>query len=95
MTASLLCTPHLIPPHPTPPRAGAKKREEIYQAFEQIYPVLKEFKKGGMIELPPQQGQQQQQAPPALLAPAGVMPAPALPMMAPPAGALGAPAPQL
>lgn len=31
--------------------AGAKKREEIYQAFEQIYPVLKEFKKGGMIEV--------------------------------------------
>ena len=31
--------------------AGAKKREEIYQAFEQIYPVLKEFKKGGLIEV--------------------------------------------
>ncbi len=38
---------------------GAKKREEIYQAFEQIYPVLKEFKKGGMIEAPSAQSQQQ------------------------------------
>lgn len=27
---------------------GAKKREEIYAAFENIYPVLKEFKKGSM-----------------------------------------------
>jgi len=25
---------------------GAKKREEIYQAFENIYPVLQEYKKG-------------------------------------------------
>lgn len=27
---------------------GAKKREEIYEAFETIYPVLQQFKKGGM-----------------------------------------------
>lgn len=26
--------------------AGAKHRDEIYQAFEQIYPVLQEFRKG-------------------------------------------------
>jgi transcription initiation factor TFIID TATA-box-binding protein len=26
---------------------GAKVREEIYQAFQSIYPVLQEFKKGG------------------------------------------------
>ncbi|KAL6772197.1 hypothetical protein ACKKBG_A29340 [Auxenochlorella protothecoides x Auxenochlorella symbiontica] len=37
---------------------GAKRREEIYQAFENIYPVLKEFKKGGLLESVP--------APPAL-----------------------------
>lgn len=29
---------------------GAKKREEIYAAFENIYPVLKEFKKGALLE---------------------------------------------
>ena len=26
--------------------AGAKKREEIYEAFESIYPVLQQFRKG-------------------------------------------------
>ena len=25
---------------------GAKTREQIYEAFEKIYPVLKQFKKG-------------------------------------------------
>ena len=27
-------------------RAGAKRREDIYAAFESIYPVLQEFRKG-------------------------------------------------
>jgi transcription initiation factor TFIID TATA-box-binding protein len=26
---------------------GAKKREDIYRAFESIYPVLQTFRKGG------------------------------------------------
>lgn len=30
---------------------GAKKREDIYRAFESIYPVLQTFRKGG--EWPP------------------------------------------
>lgn len=34
--------------------AGAKHREEIYQAFEKIYPVLQEFRKGdNAAPLPP------------------------------------------
>lgn len=34
--------------------AGAKQREEIYQAFEKIYPVLQEFRKGdAATALPP------------------------------------------
>lgn len=34
--------------------AGAKHREEIYQAFEKIYPVLQEFRKGdNAAALPP------------------------------------------
>ena len=33
---------------------GAKKREEIYQAFENIYPVLQQYKKGtGLAVAPP------------------------------------------
>lgn len=49
---------------------GAKKREEIYQAFENIYPVLQEYKKGTGLAiaappapaaLPPPAEQQQQQ----------------------------------
>lgn len=32
---------------------GAKKREEIYAAFENIYPVLKEFKKGALMDSDP------------------------------------------
>ncbi|KDD72112.1 transcription factor TFIID [Helicosporidium sp. ATCC 50920] len=31
---------------------GAKRRDEIYRAFENIYPVLKEFKKGGILAAP-------------------------------------------
>lgn len=31
---------------------GAKRREDLIAAFELIYPVLKEFKKGGMIAAP-------------------------------------------
>lgn len=31
---------------------GAKKRSEIYSAFENIYPVLQEYKKGSGIALP-------------------------------------------
>eukprot|EP00887_Chlorella_sp_A99_P000792 scaffold5.g792.t1 len=52
---------------------GAKRREDLIAAFELIYPVLKEFKKGGMIAPPEapaalpavqqQQQQQQQQLP--------------------------------
>lgn len=30
---------------------GAKKREEIYQAFENIYPVLQEYKKGAGLAI--------------------------------------------
>ena len=35
--------------HPTDTHmlAGAKKREDIYRAFESIYPVLQTFRKGG------------------------------------------------
>lgn len=33
-------------------RAGAKKREEIYAAFEAIYPVLQEFRKGDVEAAP-------------------------------------------
>jgi hypothetical protein len=33
--------------HPPPPStAGAKHRDDIYNAFEAIYPVLQEFRKG-------------------------------------------------
>jgi hypothetical protein len=35
------------------PVLGAKHRDEIYQAFEQIYPVLQEFRKG-MTEIAPE-----------------------------------------
>lgn len=38
---SRLCAPGCAPP----PLSGAKKREEIYTAFENIYPTLKEYKK--------------------------------------------------
>lgn len=31
---------------------GAKKREEIYEAFETIYPVLREFRKGDAVAAP-------------------------------------------
>ncbi len=31
--------------------SGAKTREQIYEAFEKIYPVLKQFKKGD-VEVP-------------------------------------------
>ena len=57
---------------------GAKKREDIYKAFEQIYPVLQQFQKGTGLTitagsapaaLPAPQQQQQQQAAPALGAP--------------------------
>ena len=35
-------------------RAGAKQREEIYEAFEKIYPTLQEFRKGDAAAvLPP------------------------------------------
>lgn len=30
---------------------GAKKREDIYRAFESIYPVLQTFRKGGECRL--------------------------------------------
>ncbi|KAI3438882.1 hypothetical protein D9Q98_001297 [Chlorella vulgaris] len=56
---------------------GAKKREDIYRAFEAIYPVLQTFRKGGMIAAPnapaallQQQQQQQQQPLPMVGAPA-------------------------
>ena len=46
-------------PRPAPPRpapqvvlTGAKRREDIYRAFESIYPVLQTFRKGGMIAAP-------------------------------------------
>lgn len=40
---------------------GAKRREEIYTAFENIYPVLKEFRKGGGLPAPMPQAQTQTQ----------------------------------
>jgi transcription initiation factor TFIID TATA-box-binding protein len=46
---------------------GAKKREEIYAAFEKIYPTLKEFRKGG--GLPAAAALQAAAAPAALPAP--------------------------
>ncbi|KAI7842177.1 hypothetical protein COHA_004198 [Chlorella ohadii] len=54
---------------------GAKKREDIYRAFENIYPVLQTFRKGGMIAAPEAPAalpapQQQQQALPVVGAPA-------------------------
>lgn len=40
-------------PLPAPPSqvvlTGAKKREDIYRAFENIYPVLQTFRKGGEL----------------------------------------------
>jgi hypothetical protein len=48
---------------------GGKKREDIYQAFENIYPVLTEFRK---LANPAEEDQLAQLA-------AGVGPAPALP----------------
>lgn len=50
---------------------GAKQREEIYQAFEKIYPVLQEFRKGdAATALPPAPAPVQQAPPPLLGAPA-------------------------
>lgn len=40
----LTCPPHTHTFFSSPP--GAKKREEIYEAFENIYPVLQDFRKG-------------------------------------------------
>lgn len=47
-----LMSPHPIHSCPLPPSlqvvlTGAKKREDIYRAFENIYPVLQTFRKGG------------------------------------------------
>jgi hypothetical protein len=39
--------PPTPPPHPLFP--GAKSRTDINQALENIYPVLKEFRKGGLL----------------------------------------------
>ena len=33
--------------------AGAKRREDIYEAFETIYPVLQQFKKGDSQPMAP------------------------------------------
>ena len=33
--------------------AGGKKREDIYEAFESIYPVLQEFRKGEAVPSAP------------------------------------------
>ena len=42
--------------------AGAKKREEIYEAFETIYPVLQQFRKGDVQPpAPPAAAARQQQ----------------------------------
>jgi transcription initiation factor TFIID TATA-box-binding protein len=79
---------------------GAKRREEIYAAFENIYPVLKEFRKGLGLGLAGAGagGAPAPAAPAALPAPAALAPAPAAPA-APAAAAggsqLGAPAAQL
>lgn len=46
-------------PHPLQAQVvltGAKKREDIYRAFESIYPVLQTFRKGGMIAAPDMPG---------------------------------------
>ena len=52
---------------------GAKSREDIYQAFENIYPVLQEFRKSEIltpIPLEAQVGNQQQEVEPAPQLPA-------------------------
>lgn len=87
---------------------GAKKREEIYAAFENIYPVLKEFRKGAGFQLPAQpaalpapeaaapQPNQQQQEQPQQKQTQQKQQAQGPPPAAPAAAAqLGAPAPQL
>lgn len=50
---------------------GAKHRDEIYQAFEQIYPTLKEFRKGDAEPMPDAAALEAPQAAPALPAPEG------------------------
>lgn len=66
---------------------GAKKREEIYEAFEKIYPVLQEFRKGDSAAAAAA-------ALPAPPAPAATPPMPSASQGGGPA-AFGAPAPQL
>ncbi|KAK9845915.1 hypothetical protein WJX81_005852 [Elliptochloris bilobata] len=67
---------------------GAKKREEIYAAFEAIYPVLQEFRKGDVEPAPrlPPAGSSQPAVAPRVLG---------LPAPAQGASQLGAPQPQL
>lgn len=73
---------------------GAKKREEIYQAFENIYPVLQEYKKGtGLaIAAPPPAAALAAPPPPAATATAAAEQAEGA---ANGSGGLGAPAAQL
>ena len=42
--------------------AGAKKREDLYLAFENIYPVLKQYRKGDAAPHKPSRKQQQNPA---------------------------------
>lgn len=73
--------------------AGGKQRIDLYQAFENIYPVLQQFKKGDVAQ-PGPQPQQQAQLPPGQALPALPAPPPAAPQQQrqlPPLGGFGAP----
>ena len=52
-----LCVPKFRerrPQRPLSPSTGAKKREEVYQAFEKIYPGLGVFRMGDSAAAAPQ-----------------------------------------
>ena len=55
---------------------GAKQREEIYEAFENIFPILEDFRKGDAAALPASLG--------AMPPPPAPLPAPAAALMEPP-----------
>jgi hypothetical protein len=66
-TTAALSTPPDTPAPSPPLLPGAKQRKEIYEAFENIYPILQEFRKGDAAMLPPAPA-------PAAQQPAGMLP---------------------
>jgi transcription initiation factor TFIID TATA-box-binding protein len=65
---------------------GAKKREEIYEAFETIYPVLQQFRKGDVQPAPQAASRQPAAQPMAIAGPSTVHQLPGAPQ-----SSLGAP----